>query len=65
MLTRKCDACNSIIVESNFTQLTLKELKTELDNNQKVEIIIGDYCKVCLKNGNAFKDLTHGINRTD
>ncbi len=57
MLTRRCDSCKSIIVNADFVQLTKRDLKTDLDNNQKVLLTVGDYCETCISNGNAFKDL--------
>ena len=65
MMNRKCDACKVDIVESSFIQLSKRTLDSKLDNNQKVEVTLGDYCSTCLKNGNAIKDLLHGTNGTN
>ncbi len=62
MITRLCDGCKKLITEKTFVQLTKGEFQTNLDNNQDVKFIFGDYCEKCLENGSALKDLLYGAN---
>jgi len=61
MLSRICDACKEIILEDTVIHLSREIFKINLDDNQEAEVICGDYCKICLKNGAAVEDLLNAI----
>ena len=67
MLARICDACGELLAGESCVQLTKRTIKTDQDNNQiTTDNTMGEYCKPCLDNGFAIKDLLdYGINRDD
>lgn len=57
-ITRKCDACEKVIQQKDYIELSAKILKTASGENQGfTEFSYGDFCAVCLASGEALKTL--------
>lgn len=65
MLARICDSCGDLLTENECIQLNKRTIKTNEDNHQNAHIVYGEYCKPCLDNGMALKDLLNDVDRAD